>query len=255
MGPGAWGVVLLSLALAGTAVAIWRFRSYRVFLLLWLPLPFYALSVAYGSVPIFLPVWYPHSFYNVRYGLELLPVFAVFIAVITSFILDRTYGTNRRILVWCTLIAIVVGAYLSAYRETPITLREAQVNSPDRPMERELGSYLAELPHPSTLLMYTADHVGALQQGGIPLRNVISEASHPDWENALIDLPGHADYIVACKGDPISAAMRQQHVEFAELLSFGAPGQSSCAIYRKETIRASAQNLAVPAGTVHENKR
>ena len=42
------------------------------------PLPFYALSVAYGSVPIFLPVWWPFSYYNIRYGIELLPAFAVF---------------------------------------------------------------------------------------------------------------------------------------------------------------------------------
>ena len=40
--------------------------------------PFYAYSVAYGSVPIFLPVWFPHSYYNTRYGMELLPAFALF---------------------------------------------------------------------------------------------------------------------------------------------------------------------------------
>ena len=38
--------------------------------LLWLPVPFYAYSVAFGSVPIFLPVWWPHSWYNTRYGME-----------------------------------------------------------------------------------------------------------------------------------------------------------------------------------------
>ena len=47
-------------------------------LLLWLPLPFYAYSVAYGSVPIFIPVWRPYSWYNTRYGMELLPAFALF---------------------------------------------------------------------------------------------------------------------------------------------------------------------------------
>ena len=50
-------------------------------LLLWVPLPFYALSVAYSGVPIFMPVWWPFSYYNVRYGLELLPAFAVFAAL------------------------------------------------------------------------------------------------------------------------------------------------------------------------------
>ena len=51
-------------------------------LLLWIPLPFYAYSIAYGSVPIFVPEWWPFSYYNVRYGLELLPAIAVFVAVI-----------------------------------------------------------------------------------------------------------------------------------------------------------------------------
>ena len=48
--------------------------------LLWLPLPFYVYSVAYGSVPIFIPVWFPHSWYNTRYGMEMLPAFALFAA-------------------------------------------------------------------------------------------------------------------------------------------------------------------------------
>ncbi len=47
-------------------------------LLLWVPLPFYIYSVAYGSVPIFLPQLWPHAFYNTRYGMELLPALCVY---------------------------------------------------------------------------------------------------------------------------------------------------------------------------------
>ena len=60
----------------------------RVALLLWAPLPFYALSVAYGSVPIFVPTWWPFSQYNVRYGLQLLPAFAVFVPMGISFLVQ-----------------------------------------------------------------------------------------------------------------------------------------------------------------------
>ncbi len=81
LGAELFGQALFAIAVAGTAIAIWKFRRYGILLLLWLPLAFYALSIAYGSVPIYLPVWYPRSYYNVRYGLELLPVFAVFIPV------------------------------------------------------------------------------------------------------------------------------------------------------------------------------
>jgi hypothetical protein len=42
-----WGRVLLLLAIIGTAAAVWRFRRFGILLLLWLPLAFYALSIAY----------------------------------------------------------------------------------------------------------------------------------------------------------------------------------------------------------------
>ena len=151
------------------------------------------------------------------------------------------------------LVAAVAVGYVSAYRETPITLQEAQTNSRDRvPLERALGSYLAALPHPVTLLMYESDHVGALQLAGIPLRHVISERAHPDWEGALIDPPGDADYVIACEGDPVSVALRQHRAELPELLSFGTPGRPHCTIY-KVTIAVSAQDFRVSMGSEGEN--
>ena len=72
-----------ALALLGTLVS--GSRRGRVALLLWAPLPFYALSIAYGSVPIFVPTWWPFSEYNLRYGLQFLPAFAVFVPLGISF--------------------------------------------------------------------------------------------------------------------------------------------------------------------------
>jgi hypothetical protein len=255
MGPAFCGQLLFLAALAGTVVAVWRFRRYGIFLLLWLPLPFYALSIRYGSVPIFMPVWYPFSCYNVRYGLELLPVFAVFIALVAGVIFERTNGASAKAVAPYVLVAAVAVAYLSACRETPITLQEAQMNSRGRvPLERALGNYLAALPRPATLWMYESDHVGALQQAGIPLRYVISEWAHPDWEGALIGPPGNADYVVACEGDPVSVALREDRTELGELLSFGAPGQSRCTVY-KASVAASAREFGVSVRTEHENRR
>jgi Dolichyl-phosphate-mannose-protein mannosyltransferase len=235
MGADLLGQALFALALAGTVAAVWKFRRYGVFLLLWLPLPFYVLSIAYGSVPIYLPVWYPFSYYNVRYGLELLPVFAVFIAVLTDFALERMNRAAARIAVWVIVIALVVGSYGSIYSQTPITLREAQANSAGRTvMERALANYLEEeLPRSATLLMYGAEHPGALQQAGIPWRRVISEGEHPDWDWALLDPVRYADYMVACQGDPVWAAVRPQRAQLTELLSISVPGQSRCTIYKR----------------------
>jgi 4-amino-4-deoxy-L-arabinose transferase-like glycosyltransferase len=72
--------LILLIALTGTAFLWVRRHSVALWAatLLWLPLPFYAYSVAFGSVPIFIPVWFPHSWYNTRYGMEMLPAFALF---------------------------------------------------------------------------------------------------------------------------------------------------------------------------------
>ena len=83
-----WQKFWILLALAGvTGSLIQRRLPGRRWplLLLWIPVPFYALSVAYSGVPIYVPVWWPFSHYNVRYGLELLPAFAVFVALAVYF--------------------------------------------------------------------------------------------------------------------------------------------------------------------------
>src|SRR5208283_2037088 len=59
VGESSWmGRLWLALALLGSLAALLSRRT-RAALFLWLPLPFYALSVAYGSVPIFVPPWWP----------------------------------------------------------------------------------------------------------------------------------------------------------------------------------------------------
>jgi 4-amino-4-deoxy-L-arabinose transferase-like glycosyltransferase len=232
LGPGHWGNVLFLLALLGTSVALWRFRRYRTWLLLWVPLAFYALSIAYGSVPIFIPTWWPFSYYNVRYGLELLPVFAVFPALLAVYLVELVSNPKKKLVVWSLLVLLVAASYLSIYADVPITLTEARVNARTRMvLEEELARFLAGLPPSATLLMYQGEHVGALQQAGIPLRQVISEVSHPDWEWALLDPARHADFIIAFKGDPVWMAAQEHQQELTKLLSITVPGQAKCNIY------------------------
>ncbi len=245
MGAELFGQALFAAALVGTGVAIWKFRKYGILLLLWLPLPFYTLSIAYGSVPIYLPVWYPHSYYNVRYGLQFLPVFAVFVPLFAAFITEQVNETALRNAVWCVLIGVMTGSYLSAYRDTPITLREALVNSRGRlAIERALANYLADIPHSSTLLMYSGEHAGALQLAGVPRHRVISESEHPDWEWALLDPAHRADYVVACQGDPVWIALRPHRAEVTELISVSAPGQSRCTIYKPQASNSAPLSFA-----------
>jgi len=232
MGDMRWGRAMLVLALLGSVGALWRFRQYKVGLLLWLPVAFYALSIAFGSVPIFIPAWWPFSYYNVRYGLELLPVLAVFPVVLAMLIAERLHSRRRQLAVFALVVASVCGSYVTAWADVPITLREARANSRTRlAMEDALANFLSRIPRNATILMYEGSHVGALQRAGIPLKNVISEVSHPDWEWALLDPAQKADYIIAFQDDPVATAAKQHQGELREVMGITVPGQGRCRIY------------------------
>ncbi len=110
---------------------------------------------------------------------------------------------RKKIVVWSVLALLVAASYLSIYADVPITLKEAQVNARTRMiLEDALARFLVHLPPSATILMYQGEHVGALQEAGIPLRHVISEVSHPDWEWALLDPARHADYHHRLQGRP-----------------------------------------------------
>ena len=247
VGPGRWGDLLLLLAIAGTVVAVWRWREYRTWLLLWTPLLFYSLSIAYGSVPIFIPVWWPFSYYNVRYGLELLPVFAVFPVLFSVYLAERIKRPARKLLAGSVLAVVVVASYLAIYSGVPITLKEAQVNARTRMvLEEALARYLVGLPPSTTFLMYQGQHVGALQQAGIPLRQVISEVSHPDWEWALLDPASNADIIVAFQGDPVWMAAHEHPADLTEMVTITVPEQAKAAIFR-----SNRRGPALPESPAH----
>ena len=98
-------------------------------------------------------------------------------------------------------------------------------------MEEGLANFLVRIPKNSTLLMYEGSHVGALQRAGIPLKQVVSEVSHPDWEWALLDPAHKADYIIVFQGDPVWMAACQHRSELNEVISITVPGQERCTIY------------------------
>jgi hypothetical protein len=215
---------------------------WTIFLLLLLPVPFYALSMAYGGVPIFVPKWWPYSYYNLRYGLQILPAFAVVTAVILYLVISwRALNTRLRFAAVLLVGAFIVASYASVWRAGPISLREAQVNMRTRnQLERALAEWLKRLPSDATLLMYLGDHVGALEQAGIPLRHVINEGNHrvwkqpsdPDglWERTLANPSGYADYAVAFEGDPVWQSVNQQHLH--ALVELHVTGQAHAIIYR-----------------------
>jgi hypothetical protein len=198
------------------------------------------LSIAYSGVPIFLPVWWPFSHYNVRYGLQLLPAFAVLGAIAVYFLAGLLRKTGARTALAAGAVALVAASYASIWRTQPICFREAWINSRTRlALETELATKLRQLPPDSTLLMYLGDHVGAVQQAGIPLRRIIYEGNHrtwkqpadPEglWERALADPARCVDFAVAMDGDPVASAVETRHLRV--LAEVEVPGQPKATIY------------------------
>ena len=82
------------------------------------------------------------------------------------------------------------------------------MNSRSRiPFESALANWLRILPPGKTLLMYTSEHIGAVQQAGIPLHDIINEGDYYEWNAALKDPAAKADYVVALDGDAVAKAV------------------------------------------------
>ncbi len=239
----AW-VLLLLVALVA-AMYLWRAQksesSLAALLLLLIPVPFYALSIAYGGVPIFIPQWWPFTHYNARYGLQLLPAFSLGLAVLLYACLHSTWELRLRSAGALALLALVIASYASIWRVGPICLQEAEVNMRTRnQFERELATWLQRLPENATLLTYLGDHVGAVERAGIPLSHTINEGNHrtwkqpsdPDglWERALANPQQYADYILAFEGDPVWQAVHPLHLR--ELVEIHVSGQAPAVLYR-----------------------
>ena len=237
----ALGRLWLALAIAGSLALLFLERSAWPLLLLWLPLPFYALSIAYGSVPIFVPTWWPFALYNLRYGLQLLPAFAATLAALVYVALRPQGRVILRRAVVLGVIGTVIAGCVPVWQAGPICYREALNNARSRiALETQLANWLRSLPPDSTLLMYLGEHPGAVEQAGIPLRRVINEGNHrvwkqpvdPDglWERALANPPQFADYVVAFDGDRVWQAVRERH--FKELVEIKVTGQARAVLYR-----------------------
>jgi hypothetical protein len=243
--------VWLAIALLGALMSLPQFRKKilpratgssppLVVLLLWLPLPFYIWSIAYGGVPIYFPAWWPHSYYNTRYGIELLPALCACAVLAVHFVLEAAGGRKLRRAIVAAAVALAALSYVSVWRD-PVTLHEARANGQTRTvLEKEVARYLSALPPHSTLLMYLGSHVGALQQAGIPIRRVINEGNHrtwrrpadPEglWEQALANPRRFADFVVAFDKDPV--AQQANKSGLAALAVLHVSGQPEAVIYR-----------------------
>jgi hypothetical protein len=207
-----WADLLFALIVAGTVLAVlfWRKRNLAPMLLLWMPLPFYAYSIAYGSVPIFIPLWWPHSFYNTRYGMEMLPIFALSLGFLVAWLLaraERRWPRNAQLILLASMVLIMVDAR-ALIHTTPLVLREAIANSRTRiPFEAAYARALEQLPPQGPILVWTSDHIGAFERAGIPLRRTINETDYYQWKAALARPAQSAQWVISAGHDAVAQSV------------------------------------------------
>jgi hypothetical protein len=208
------------------------------------PVPFYALSIAYGGVPIFIPAWWPFTHYNARYGLQLLPAFAVAVAILVyAAVRSKHWPKMWRRAALLGLLTTVVVSYGFIWRAGPVCYAEAAINMRGRvALERRIVDWWHQYPLPSnaTLLMDLGGHPGAVEQAGIPLKRTINEGNHrvwmrpedPEglWERALANPADLADYALAFEGDDVWRAVQGRG--FRELVEIRVTGQPRAILYR-----------------------
>lgn len=253
-----FGVLFTSLA---GAWLMFRSRLPRLAaVLLWLPLPFYVYSVAWGHIPIFVPQLYPGSFYNSRYGMELLPAFAVCTAVALAAVEQRLRKRHQKladVFFFAVLICVIVnvfammgtfGVLLQKMRgedslrtarvphwlsAPPLVFEEAEVNSRTRiPFELALSKEILRLYTGGNIMFDTNDHIGAIQDAGLPLKTLISPLDSQSFDRARQQPAKFAQLVVALEGDPVAQAVAAHPEGLSEIEVLCNTGQPCARLYR-----------------------
>jgi hypothetical protein len=260
-----WGNLVLTVAAIGS-VAAWfaekaasHRRALAWVLLLWLPVPFYTWSVAYGSIPIFFPAWWPFTFYNTRYGIELLPALALglgFAASSAASALERWQGPRIAQLlpdIAFALLFVFAGINTALLvRQEPIVYAESTANLDARlPYDDAIPPLLQDLlstfPR-GAVLMNTSTYPEIVAFTGIPLRQTINESDLALWRAALQAPASHAAVVVAFDGDEVDRAVKAHPEGLTVAGRFTAENQPSATVYSSTAVfhRSRQPALGVP---------
>jgi hypothetical protein len=239
----AWGKVTLALSVLGT-VGAWlaaRRRAFAWTLILWVPVPFYAYSVAYGSVPIFIPPWWPHSWYNTRYGMELLPALALSVGFVAQFVVSAVHEFKPQ---WAKIAVAAIASLLALnawtmVRERPLVYVEGTKNiDARRPYDENIPPVLRKLlaTRPGgAVLMNTSVYPELVAFTGIPLRQTINESDQYIYRDALAAPASHAAVVLAFDGDEVDQAAKAHPAGLKAVGRFTAKDQPSGTIYISDT--------------------
>ncbi|MGA8541609.1 MAG: hypothetical protein WB566_19055, partial [Terriglobales bacterium] len=112
------------------------------------------------------------------------------------------------------------------------------------PLNAAVERLVAKFPGDSRFLMDLGEHVGIMEEAGIPLRQVVNNDNHrpwkrpsdPEglWERALADPPRYVDFAIAFDGDAVDRGANKTNL--TELAEFHATGQPHAVIYTTRAV-------------------
>ena len=175
--------------------------------------------------------------------IQVRPVYAVALAFAVLNPVAMIYGAD--LVQKCASLIERHPSNLLASYSPPLVLKEALVNASTRvPFERNLALVLEDLPPGAPILMAESDHIGALQDAGIPLKQTINESDYDSWHAALAAPADHAAFVVAMAGDDVSKAVEAHPDGLAELSILCTTGQPCARIYQSERYRTQSLPMA-----------
>jgi len=213
------GPVLSLLGCAG--LGAWAVKSIRAggdaarqlacaAVLLSIPGAFVIWSMHAGVVPIFMPHLWPHTYYNTRYGLDTLPLVALFAGALVI-VLPSRLRPGAAIL----LVGAAIAPWLAnPHPESWITWAESRANSIGRRAGiHEAAQYLAPqyVPGSGIITSQGDDFAGIYREMGIPLRETFSICNGLLWQ-ATMERPElylWQEWAVVKGGDPVQTAVNR----------------------------------------------
>ena len=167
-------------------------------------------------------------------------MFAVSTGVLTAGVFLLAVGRRHVGKLVAVIFALIIFSYASVWSLGPQCLQEAQRNWDIRHnLNSAVQRAVEGLPRNSRYLMDLGEHVGVMEQAGIPLRQVVNNENHrpwmrptdPDglWERALADPARYVDFVVAFDGDVVDKNVNRANL--TELTEIHATGQPNARIY------------------------
>ena len=212
-------------------------RSRRVAaLLLLVPLPFYAHSMAHASIPLYVPTLSPNTYYNLRYGLEMLPAVAIF----PSFLLAPRLSRRAR----GALLAVIVAALGAQAISTAsrganelVVVKEGILNTPCRSPRQQAIIRCLRRDYDGRLIIVSAGKWPCVNPVlGIPFRKTLSEANSEQWQDLRRGVTPAVGWIIRGDGDRVDQLMRaypEAFRDFQVIEQLAEPGEGSVQIYRR----------------------